>query len=853
MSIRLEDALRAVDRLSQEDYTVPSEISTPEITDSEINEGVQSIESFSMESFYYSNVVLSFEEERNTFQKFIETSKKFIKELIAKVQEFFAKLLTTTGRLESNLKKARDTVSKTSDFSGKPTEIQKNRFSKYLVLDGKAVSVKEISASVSKSIDSFIGGILDKKPWNIISEKKAFDTAESNPGETAEGLFAKFVDTYADSIGVSLATGTAMLAILPGNVTVSISKKEGLKFTRGDDEGKDIDDNQLITDKAIAVAACDTVADIIDVIEMLRKFGREEYITFVPEAVAKMSTPKGTDSEDAVYKAIMRTTTAYNKLCQGYINTCSKIAGYLVQVARVLLEMVFISTKGGDSDSGGVTAAEESLKNEEISIKETSVLETTNIDNDPSFKDTTTTAKKGDTPHNPDKDVKDDLAVNVEPQDGSVSIESYIEFSKEDGYINTMFDALDHAEEAFSGILDLNQTLFDVKSHESFDPNTQRLYRNAQASLYKRLGIDVKRHSCESHGDITVSMEEEQSRVKKFFQAIWDFIVKIAEKVYQFVMGLSRVADKNAKKAEKISVALKKAESIQDLSEEKQAKYAKAFYYGDNKVSVANAMQRIVNQFELLDPKAVLNVSTKMCEEMKKNFKYVASESALDANVFSPYMSIVGNLNNALGITKAVSSAPKYFNKGSDNNYFETETLPGNKKICYAIDIRDMQKYTKQQIPEHQRMQASDTTNSAMVSVGDIPDSLSYQEVGQDGLETICEQAKHISKLIKEDQDMLKDLNRNYKSFVKEIQSKSVTGIFTAGTGREQNGHLIIFMVSMLLKQTTSTILSVIKDYNFYALKMSSLSLSLVLDRISTEAKVDIPQDTTLKLGYAAA
>lgn len=842
MSIKLEDALRAVDRLSQEDY-----ISAPLISDKEIDEAVHSIESFSMESFYYSNVVLSFEEERNTFQKFIETSKKFIQALIAKVQEFFAKLLTTTGRLESNLKKAKDLVSKTSDFSGKPTEIQKNRFSKYLVLDGKAVSVKEISASVSKSIDSFIGGILDKEPWNIISEKKAFDTAESNPGETAEGLFAKFVDTYADSIGVSLATGTAMLAILPGNVTVSISKKEGLKFSRGENDSRDINDNQLIADKTTAVAACDAVTDIIDVIEMLRKFKGDVWNIDYAEDMAVVDKPDGSDDE---IKSLTRAYSAQIRFCQGYINTCSKIAGYLVQVARVLLEMVFISTKGGDKEAN---VSEESLNNEEISIKETSVLETTNIDNDPSFKDTTTTAKKGDVPHNPDKDVKDDLAVNVEPQDGSVSIESYIELSKEDGYINTMFDALDHAEEAFSGILDLNQTLVDVKSQESFDPNTQRLYRNAQSSLYKRLGIDVKHLSCESHGDITLSMEEEQSRVKKFFQAIWDFIVKIAEKVYQFVMGLSRVDDKNAKKAEKISAVLKKAESIHDLSEEKQAKYAKAFYYGDNKVSVANAMQRIVNQFELLDPKAVLNVSTKMCEEMKKNFKYVASESALDANVFGPYMSIVGNLNNALGITKAVSSAPKYFNKGSDNNYFETETLPGNKKICYAIDIRDMQKYTKQQIPEHQRMQASGTIKSAMVSVGDIPDSLSYQEVGQDGLETICEQAKHISKLIKEDQDMLKDLNRNYKSFVKEIQSKSVTGIFTAGTGREQNGHLIIFMVSMLLKQTTSTILSVIKDYNFYALKMSSLSLSLVLDRISSEAKVDIPQDTTLKLGYAAA
>ena len=842
MSIRLEDALMAVDRLSQEDYTP-----APLISDKEINEAVHSIESFSMESFYYSNVVLSFEEERNTFQKFIETSKKFIKELIAKVQEFFAKLLTTTGRLESNLKKAKDLVSKTSDFSGKPTEIQKNRFSKYLVLDGKAVSVKEISASVSKSIDSFIGGILDKEPWNIINEKKAFDTAESNPGETAEGLFAKLVDAYADSIGVSLATGTAMLAILPGNVTVSISKKEGLKFSRGENDSRDINDNQLIADKTTAVAACDTVVDIIDVIEMLREFKGDVWNIDYAENMAVVDKPDGSDDE---IKSLTRAYSAKIRFCQGYINTCSKIAGYLVQVARVLLEMVFISTKGGDKEAN---VSEESLKNEEISIKETSVLETTNIDNDPSFKDTTTTAKKGDVPHNPDKDVKDDLAVNVEPQDGSVSIENYIEFSKEDGYINTMFDALDHAEEAFSGILDLNQTLVDVKSHESFDPNTQRLYRNAQSSLYKRLGIDVKHLSCESRGDITVSMEEEQSRIKKFFQAIWDFIVKIAEKVYQFVMGLSRVADKNAKKAEKISVALKKAESINDLPEEKQAKYAKAFYYGDNKVSVANAMQRIVNQFELLDPKAVLNVSTKMCEEMKKNFKYVASESALDANVFGPYMSIVGNLNNALGITKAVSSAPKYFNKGPDDNYFETETLPGNKKICYAIDIRDIQKYTKQQIPEHQRMQASGTIKSAMVSVGDIPDSLSYQEVGQDGLETICEQAKHISKLIKEDQDMLKDLNRNYKSFVKEIQSKSVTGIFTAGTGREQNGHLIIFMVSMLLKQTTSTILSVIKDYNFYALKMSSLSLSLVLDHISSEAKVDIPQDTTLKLEYAAA
>lgn len=846
MSIKLEEALRVVDLLSQEDYTEDN-IVTPEITDNEINESIHSIESFSMESFYYSNVVLSFEEERNTFQKFIETSKKFIQALIAKVQEFFAKLLTTTGRLESNLKKAKDLVSKTSDFSGKPTEIQKNRFSKYLVLDGKAVSVKEISASVSKSIDSFIGGILDKEPWNIISEKKAFDTAESNPGETAEGLFAKFVDAYADSIGVSLATGTAMLAILPGNVTVSISKKEGLKFSRGENDSRDINDNQLIADKTTAVAACDAVTDIIDVIEMLRKFKGDVWNIDYAEDMAVVDKPDGSDDE---IKSLARAYSAQIRFCQGYINTCSKIAGYLVQVARVLLEMVFISTKGGDKEAN---VSEESLKNEEISIKETSVLETTNIDNDPSFKDTTTTSKKGDVPHNPDKDVKDDLAVNVEPQDGSVSIENYIELSQEDAYISTMFDALDHAEEAFSGILDLNQTLVDVKSHESFDPNTQRLYRNAQSSLYKRLGIDIKHLSCESHGDITVSMEEEQSRIKKFFQAIWDFIVKIAEKVYQFVMGLSRVADKNAKKAEKISVALKKAESIHDLSEEKQAKYAKAFYYGDDKVSVANAMQRIVNQFELLDPKAVLNVSTKMCEEMKKNFKYVASESALDANVFGPYMSIVGNLNNALGITKAVSSAPKYFNKGSDNNYFETETLPGNKKICYAIDIRDIQKYTKQQIPEHQRMQASGTIKSAMVSVGDIPDSLSYQEVGQDGLETICEQAKHISKLIKEDQDMLKDLNRNYKSFVKEIQSKSVNGIFTAGTGREQNGHLIIFMVSMLLKQTTSTILSVIKDYNFYALKMSSMSLSLVLDRISTEAKVDIPQDTTLKLGYAAA
>ena len=842
MSIRLEDALRAVDRLSQEDYTV-----APLISDKEINEAVHSIESFSMESFYYSNVVLSFEEERNTFQKFIETSKKFIKELIAKVQEFFAKLLTTTGRLESNLKKAKDLVSKTSDFSGKPTEIQKNRFSKYLVLDGKAVSVKEISVSVSKSIDSFIGGILDKEPWNIISEKKAFDTAESNPGETAEGLFAKLVDAYADSIGVSLATGTAMLAILPGNVTVSISKKEGLKFSRGENDSRDINDNQLIADKTTAVAACDAVEDIIDVIEMLRKFKGDVWSIDYADDKAVVDKPDGSDDE---IKSLTRAYSAQIRFCQGYINTCSKIAGYLVQVARVLLEMVFISTKGGDKEAN---VSEESLKNEEISIKETSVLETTNIDNNPSFKDTTTTAKKGDVPHNPDKDVKDDLAVNVEPQDGSVSIENYINLSKEDGYINTMFDALDRAEEAFSGILDLNQTLVDIKSHESFDPNTQRLYRNAQASLYKRLGIDVKNISQESHGDITVSMEEEQSRVKKFFQAIWDFIVKIAEKVYQFVMGLSRVADKNAKKAEKISIALKKAESIHDLPEEKQTKYAKAFYYGDDKVSVANAMQRIVNQFELLDPKAVLNVSTKMCEEVKKNFKYVASESALGANVFSPYMSIVGNLNKALGITKAVSGTPKYFTKGPDDSYFETETLPGNKKICYAIDIRDMQKFTRQEIPAGQRLQATGMIRSVMVSVGDVPDGISYQEVSQSDLEAICGHAKYISKMIKDDQDMLKDLNRNYKNFVKEIQSKSATGIFMAGTGREQNGHLIIFMVSMMLKQTTSTILSVIKNYNFYALKMSSLSLSLVLDRISSEAKVDIPQDTTLKLGYAPA
>lgn len=845
MSIRLEDALRAVDRLSQEDYTVPSEISIPEITDSEINEGIQSIESFSMESFYYSNVVLSFEEERNTFQKFIETSKKFIQALIAKVQEFFAKLLTTTGRLKSNLKKAKDLVSKTSDFSGKPTEIQKNRFSKYLVLDGKAVSVKEISASVSKSIDSFISGILDKEPWNIISEKKAFDTAESNPGETVEGLFAKFVDAYADSIGVSLATGTAMLAILPGNVTVSISKKEGLKFSRGENDSRDINDNQLIADKTTAVTACDAVVDIIDVIEMLREFKGDVWNIDYAEDMAAVDKPDGSDDE---IKSLTRAYSAQIRFCQGYINTCSKIAGYLVQVARVLLEMVFISTKGGDKEAN---VSEESLKNEEISIKETSVLETTNIDNDPSFKDTTTTSKKGDVPHNPDKDVKDDLAVNVEPQDGSVSIENYINLSKEDGYINTMFDALDHAEEAFSGILELNQTLVDVKSHESFDRNTQRLYRNAQASLYKRLGIDAKNISKESHVDIMVSMEEEQSRIKKFFQAIWDFIVKIAEKVYQFVMGLSRVADKNAKKAEKISVALKKAESIHDLSEEKQAKYAKAFYYGDDKVSVANAMQRIVNQFELLDPKAVLNVSTKMCEEIKKNFKYVMSENALGANVFSPYMSIVGNLNKALGITKAVSSAPKYFNKGPDDNYFETETLPGNKKICYAINIRDLQKYNKQ-VPDNQRLQATGMINSAMVSVGDIPDGLSYQEVGQSDLEGICEQAKYISKLIKEDQGMLKDLNRNYKNLVKDIQSLSITGLFS-GSNRFRDGSLIILAISAMLKQTTSTILSVVKDYNFYALKMSSLSLSLVLDRISTEAKVDIPQDTTLKLGYAAA
>ena len=849
MSIKLEDALMVVDRLSQEDYTP-----APLISDKEINEHVHSIESFSMESFYYSNVVLSFEEERNTFQKFIETSKNFIKQLIAKIQEFIAKLLTTTGRLKSNLKKARDTVSKTSDFSGKPTDIQKRRFANYLLVDGVHLSVKKVCDSLDSTIDSFIGGFLDKAPWEILNNNKTVGIAESNSGDTIEGIFARIVDTYADGIGVSLKDGAATLAKLPGLITISISEKEGLKFSRDDDdEGKGIDDNQLITDKATAVAACDTVADIIDVIEMLRGFKGDKYIAFIPEAVAKFNTSKETSNEDETYKAIVKTVTAYNNFCQGYISTCSKIAGYLVQVARVLLEMVFISTKQSDGGDKGANASEESLKNEEISIKETSVLETTNVDNNPSFKDTTTTDKKGDVPHNPDKDVKDDLAVNVEPQDGSVSIENYINLSKEDGYINTMFDALDHAEEAFSGILDLNQTLVDVKSHESFDRNTQRLYRNAQASLYKRLGIDAKNISQESHRDITVSMEEEQSRIKKFFQAIWDFMVKIAEKVHQFVMGLSRVADKNAKKAEKISIALKKAESIHDLPEEKQAKYAKAFYYGDNKVSVANAMQRIVNQFELLDPKAVLNVSTKMCEEMKKNFKYVASESALDANVFGPYMSIVGNLNSALGITKALSSAPKYFNKGSGNNYFETETLPGNKKICYAIDIRDMQKYTKQQIPEHQRMQASGTIKSAMVSVGDIPDSLSYQEVGQDGLETICEQAKHISKLIKEDQDMLKDLNRNYKNFVKEIQSKSVNGIFTAGTGREQNGHLIIFMVSMLLKQTTSTILSVIKDYNFYALKMSSLSLSMVLDRISSEAKVDIPQDTTLKLGYAAA
>ena len=848
MSIRLEDALRTVDRLSQEDYTP-----APLISDKEINEYVHSIESFSMESFYYSNVVLSFEEERNTFQKFIETSKDFIKQLIAKIQEFIAKLLTSTGRLKSNLKKARDTVSKTSDFSGKPTEIQKHRFANYLVVNGVSSSVKKVCDSLDSTVDSFIGGFLDKAPWEILNNNKTVGIAESNSGDTIEDLFAKIVDTYADGIGVSLKDGAATLAKLPGFITISISEKEGLKFSRDDDEGKGIDDNQLITDKETAVAACDTVADIIDVIEMLRGFKGDKLTAFVTEMMAKFSKPDESDSDEkANDKALTRLLAAYNKFCQGYISTCSKIAGYLVQVARVLLEMVFISTKQSDGDKGA-NASEESLKNEEISIKETSVLETTNIDNDPSFKDTTTTAKKGDVPHNPDKDVKDDLAVNVEPQDGSVSIENYIELSQEDGYINTMFDALDHAEEAFFGILDLNQTLFDVKSHESFDANTQRLYRNAQASLYKRLGIDAKNISQESHGDITVSMEEEQSRVKKFFQAIWDFMVKIAEKVYQFVMGLSRVADKNAKKAEKISIVLKKAESIRDLSEEKQVKYAKAFYYGDNKVSVANAMQRIVNQFELLDPKAVLNVSTKMCEEVKKNFKYVASESALGANVFSPYMSIVGNLNKALGITKAVSGTPKYFTKGPDDNYFETETLPGNKKICYAIDIRDMKKFTRQEIPESQRMQATGMIRSAMVSVGDVPDGISYQEVSQSDLEAICGHAKYISKMIKDDQDMLKDLNRNYKNFVKEIQSKSVTGIFTAGTGREQNGHLIIFIVSLMLKQTTSTILSVIKNYNFYALKMSSLSLSLVLDRISSEAKVDIPQDTTLKLGYAPA
>lgn len=265
--------------------------------------------------------------------------------------------------------------------------------------------------------------------------------------------------------------------------------------------------------------------------------------------------------------------------------------------------------------------------------------------------------------------------VSTDEVDNAALETELLDVQEQSNEIDTMDRDLDVATDAVDSLESLVESLKLMQKEGNFTRSTAAMYNHAKESIYARLGMECRDDqflSLESFGDeqstkhtLSVTIEEEQSTIRKVWEAIKKFVVQMFNKVMALLGNITNGAQEMARKAQSL-MNLAEFKPGYTLTADEKKKYGSAFAIGQKSDDLVTISNNLVNFF---NERTVTNLTTGAVAMLKEvALMYENKKSESDAH--GKYMkSLYDNFTQNNNIKEV-------WDRG-EGEYMSSETLPG--------------------------------------------------------------------------------------------------------------------------------------------------------------------------------
>lgn len=265
--------------------------------------------------------------------------------------------------------------------------------------------------------------------------------------------------------------------------------------------------------------------------------------------------------------------------------------------------------------------------------------------------------------------------VSTDEVDNAALETELLDVQEQSNEIDTMDRDLDVATDAVDSLESLVESLKLMQKEGNFTRSTAAMYNHAKESIYARLGMECRDDqflSLESFGDeqstkhtLSVTIEEEQSTIRKVWEAIKKFVVQMFNKVMALLGNITNGAQEMARKAQSL-MNLAEFKPGYTMTADEKKKYGSAFAIGQKSDDLVTISNNIVNFF---NERTVTNLTTGTVAMLKEvALMYENKKSESDAH--GKYMkSLYDNFTQNNNIKEV-------WDRG-EGEYMSSETLPG--------------------------------------------------------------------------------------------------------------------------------------------------------------------------------
>nr|DAK33129.1 MAG TPA: internal head protein [Caudoviricetes sp.] len=265
--------------------------------------------------------------------------------------------------------------------------------------------------------------------------------------------------------------------------------------------------------------------------------------------------------------------------------------------------------------------------------------------------------------------------VSTDEVDNAALETELLDVQEQSNEIDTMDRDLDVATDAVDSLESLVESLKLMQKEGNFTRSTAAMYNHAKESIYARLGMECRDDqflSLESFGDeqstkhtLSVTIEEEQSTIRKVWEAIKKFVVQMFNKVMALLGNITNGAQEMARKAQSL-MNLAEFKPGYNMTADEKKKYGSAFAIGQKSEDLVTISNNLVNFF---NERTVTNLTTGAVAMLKEvALMYENKKSESDAH--GKYMkSLYDNFTQNNNIKEV-------WDRG-EGEYMSSETLPG--------------------------------------------------------------------------------------------------------------------------------------------------------------------------------